>query len=175
MANTKEIDFGDGVYRKLKDEYGRAMIAPEFDQGVAYPKGALLTHADVLYRLTAAHTAGTSWGNTSAVQTTFSAEIGSYAIPDADNVVYDNTESGLEAITAQGAIDEISGDIDDILTTLEGKQDTLPVESDGDNIITDGDLTASGTITDGEGNELSTLGKIGLSVVNGMLCMTYNN
>ena len=42
-------------------------------------------------------------------------------------------------------------------------------------VNTDGDLTASGTITDGEGNELSTLGDIGLSVVNGMLCMAYNN
>lgn len=43
------------------------------------------------------------------------------------------------------------------------------------NISSSGNISASGTITDGEGNELSTLGKIGLSVVNGMLCMTYNN
>lgn len=53
--------------------------------------------------------------------------------------------------------------------------------SDDDNrsnaleVKSNGNLTASGTITDGEGNELSTLGKIGLLVVNGMLCMTYNN
>ena len=50
-----------------------------------------------------------------------------------------------------------------------GKQSALPVTVSGD------DVTFSGSITDGEGNELSTLGKIGLSVVNGMLCMTYNN
>lgn len=36
-----------------------------------------------------------------------------------------------------------------------------------------GNVTASGTITDGNGNTLTTLGELGLSVVNGMLCITY--
>ena len=53
--------------------------------------------------------------------------------------------------------------------------------SDDDNrsnafeVSSSGNVKASGTITDGEGNTLTALGDIGLSVVNGMLCMTYNN
>ena len=85
--------------------------------------------------------------------------------------------SGYETVANhdyQAAFGKYNEALDDTLfevgngTASNARSNALEVKSNGD-------LTASGTITDGEGNELSTLGKIGLSVVNGMLCMTYNN
>ena len=52
---------------------------------------------------------------------------------------------------------------------LAGKQDVLPVTVSGNDVAFNGD------IIDGQGNNLATLGDIGLSVVNGALCQTYNN
>jgi hypothetical protein len=43
---------------------------------------------------------------------------------DADSVVYDNASSGLTAIHAQDAIDELSASIDGLSTSLAGKADT---------------------------------------------------
>ena len=79
--------------------------------------------------------------------------------------------AGVADLAAFGKFNNCkSGDIFEIGngTSVENRSNALEVKSNGD-------LTASGTITDGEGHTLSTLGDIGLSAANGMLCMTYNN
>ena len=72
----------------------------------------------------------------------YSSEYGGSGQPiDADRIAYDNTTSGLSATDAQGAIDELAGDIADI-----SQMPVLPSDSaDGTYVLKA--TMSSGTIT----------------------------
>ena len=96
------------------------------------------------------------------------------AIPDSETGKYTLKLARGTALETATLVDR---DGNDFTKPISAGVILLFAVNSGADVVTvlNNDFKSNGTITDGEGNELSTLGKIGLSVVNGMLCMTYNN
>lgn len=92
----------------------------------AYNVGDYLVLNSFLYKVTAAIAAGGTIDNTengNVVKTNAGAEFGS--IGDADNINYDNTESGLTATNVQDAVDEL----DELTSNYVLKNDILGIRT----------------------------------------------
>ena len=76
-ANRKTADDTETTARENGDASVLNQIAPVFDADTAYTKGQYVTYNGTLYKLTADHTAGTTWANTSKTAVKMSAEMNS--------------------------------------------------------------------------------------------------
>ena len=81
-----------------------------------------------------------------------------------------NTQATQQAQVAAGKYNRVNNDA----LVMVGNGTANNARSNALEVLLNGDVVAGNEIIDGQGNKLTTLGDIGLSVVNGALCQTYN-
>lgn len=120
MSTTNILDLNNRIDELEKNSGGggsadsakRSDIATEFNTTTAYTAGCYVYHEGKLYQFNTDHAAG-DWDPTDVVEANVTDQIVSNksAIDGltASEVAYDNTNSGLTATDAQGAIDEVAG------------------------------------------------------------------
>ena len=165
-----------------------ANLASIFSDQIAYHTGDLVVKDDVLYKFTSDHAAG-EWNPSHASTATLASLLievyttitqVSNTIPtqlsqltddsthrlvtDTEKIAWNGKQSALtfDSAPTEDSLNPVTSD--GIFDALSAKQDILPLTVSGNDITTNGNLTANGHVLDGLGNDLALLGELGLSV-----------
>lgn len=148
-GTTYQASVGDAV---------GAIVAAPFDPDATYAVGALTVYNGQLWRCTNAHSG--AWDPSDFTTTTVAAIMASMqsAIDNKTDKITDGTVNNLVSIGAGGTIED-SG--------LSKTPDAVPTLSSNNLVKSGGVYSAVKTVQD-------NLDKLGLSVVDGKLCVTYS-
>ncbi|MBR2752983.1 MAG: hypothetical protein IKE02_04600 [Lachnospiraceae bacterium] len=148
-GTTYQASVGDAV---------GAIVAAPFDPDATYAAGALTVHNGQLWRCTNAHSG--AWDPSDFTTTTVAAIMASMqsAIDNKTDKITGGTVNNLVSIGAGGTIED-SG--------LSKTPDAVPILSSNNLVKSGGVYSAVKTVQD-------NLDKLGLSVVDGKLCVTYS-